>query len=69
MSNVEIYYNFRTFEDKTDQELFQVDVIPIEPKKKALTEKQKRKLNAKRPLRSLQSLENTSKVQDPIKKR
>lgn len=58
-----------TFEDKTDQELFQVDVISLEPKKKVLTEKQKRKLNALKPLRSLQVLENTSKVQDPIVKR
>ncbi|KAM7349283.1 ribosome biogenesis protein NOP53 [Cochliomyia hominivorax] len=59
-----------TFEDKTDQELFQVDVTPSEVnKKKLLTEKQKRKLNAKKPMRSFQSLENTSKVQDPIVKR
>ncbi|XP_065363319.1 ribosome biogenesis protein NOP53 [Calliphora vicina] len=59
-----------TFEDKADQELFQVDVTPSEAnKKKLLTEKQKRKLNAQKPMKSYQSLENTSKVQDPIKKR
>ncbi|XP_013109901.2 ribosome biogenesis protein NOP53 [Stomoxys calcitrans] len=58
-----------SFTEKADQELFKVDVIPAEPKKKILTEKQKRKLNAKKPLRSFQSLENTSKVQDPIVKR
>ncbi|XP_075158869.1 ribosome biogenesis protein NOP53 [Haematobia irritans] len=58
-----------SFEEKTDQELFKIDVTPTETKRKALTEKQKRKLNAKKSLRSLQSLENTSKVQDPIVKR
>ncbi|TMW53390.1 hypothetical protein DOY81_001512 [Sarcophaga bullata] len=58
-----------TFEDKTDQELFQVDVTPTESNKKILTEKQKRKLNAKKPMKSFQALENTSKVQDPIVKR
>ncbi|XP_037816979.1 ribosome biogenesis protein NOP53 [Lucilia sericata] len=59
-----------TFEDKADQELFQVDVAPSEAnKKKLLTEKQKRKLNAKKPMKSYQILENTSKVQDPIVKR
>ncbi|XP_061401807.1 ribosome biogenesis protein NOP53 [Musca vetustissima] len=59
-----------TFTEKKDEELFKIDVTPADAKKPtALTEKQKRKLNAKKPLRSLQVLENTSKVQDPIVKR
>lgn len=56
-----------TFTEKKDEELFQVDVqVPV---KKILSEKKKRKGNARRPLKSLQALENTSKVQDPIVKR
>ncbi|XP_005189217.2 ribosome biogenesis protein NOP53 [Musca domestica] len=59
-----------SFTEKKDEELFKIDVTPTDVKKPSvLTEKQKRKLNAKKPLRSLQALENTSKVQDPIVKR
>ncbi|XP_073829414.1 ribosome biogenesis protein NOP53 [Musca autumnalis] len=59
-----------SFTEKKDEELFKIDVTPADAKKPTvLTEKQKRKLNAKKPLRSWQALENTSKVQDPIVKR
>lgn len=59
-----------TFSEKKDEDLFQVDVSSsATPKKKVLSEKQKRKANALKPLRSLAALENTSKVQDPIVKR
>lgn len=59
-----------TFSEKKDEDLFEVDTSSSTlPKKKALTEKQKRKANALKPLKSLSGLENTSKVQDPIVKR
>ncbi|XP_011202330.1 ribosome biogenesis protein NOP53 [Bactrocera dorsalis] len=58
-----------SFAEKKDDELFMVDATPLKHKPAILTEKQKRKLNAKKPLRSLEALNNTSKVQDPIVKR
>ncbi|XP_055844086.1 ribosome biogenesis protein NOP53 [Episyrphus balteatus] len=59
-----------TFSEKKDEDLFQIDVSSsAKPKKKFLTEKQKRKANALKPLRTFAALENTSKVQDPIVKR
>ncbi|XP_053948354.1 ribosome biogenesis protein NOP53 [Anastrepha ludens] len=58
-----------SFTEKKDDELFIVDATPLKPKQTFLTAKQKRKLNAKKPLRSLEALNNTSKVQDPIAKR
>ncbi|XP_055911173.1 ribosome biogenesis protein NOP53 [Eupeodes corollae] len=58
------------FSEKKDEDLFQIDVSSTAPKKRQiLSEKQKRKANALKPLRSLAALENTSKVQDPIAKR
>ncbi|KAH8304726.1 hypothetical protein KR044_007262 [Drosophila immigrans] len=56
-----------TFKDKADEELFVVEGSPVKPA--LLSIKQKRKLNALKPMRSHQALENTSKVQDPIVKR
>ncbi|XP_037937276.1 ribosome biogenesis protein NOP53-like [Teleopsis dalmanni] len=58
-----------TVADKPDEELFILDGESVAQKRSALTEKQKRKVNAKKPLRSLNALINTSKVQDPIVKR
>ncbi|XP_036317980.1 ribosome biogenesis protein NOP53 [Rhagoletis pomonella] len=58
-----------SFAEKEDDELFMVDATPLKHKQVVITEKQKRKLNAKKPLRSLEALNNTSKVQDPIVKR
>ncbi|XP_030378739.1 ribosome biogenesis protein NOP53 [Scaptodrosophila lebanonensis] len=58
-----------TFADKKDADLFVVDATPQKVKPIILTPKEKRKLNAKKPMRSHQALENTSKVQDPIVKR
>jgi len=59
-----------TFTDKQDEDLFVLDTSADKPAKAAvLSVKQKRKLNAKKPMRSHQALENTSKVQDPIAKR
>lgn len=58
-----------SFAEKKDDELFTVDATPLKYKLAILTEKQKRKINAKKPLRSLEALNNTSKVQDPIVKR
>ncbi|KAH8235431.1 hypothetical protein KR032_000181 [Drosophila birchii] len=58
-----------TFADKKDEDLFVEDASPQKAKITALSVKQKRKLNAKKPMRSHQALENTSKVQDPIVKR
>ncbi|XP_004518860.1 ribosome biogenesis protein NOP53 [Ceratitis capitata] len=58
-----------SFAEKKDDELFMVDATPLKSKQIILTEKQRRKLNAKKPLRSLEALTNNSKVQDPIVKR
>ncbi|KAH8317053.1 hypothetical protein KR074_001263 [Drosophila pseudoananassae] len=58
-----------TFTDKQDKDLFVVDATPQKTKATLLSVKQKRKLNAKKPMRSYQALENTSKVEDPIVKR
>ncbi|KAH8414743.1 hypothetical protein KR215_001619 [Drosophila sulfurigaster] len=58
-----------TFKDKADDELFVVEGSPAKPALSLLSIKQKRKMNALKPMRSLQALENTSKVQDPIVKR
>ncbi|XP_016992867.2 ribosome biogenesis protein NOP53 [Drosophila takahashii] len=60
-----------TFTDKQDEDLFVLDASPEKSGKSAavLSVKQRRKLNAKRPMRTYQALENTSKVQDPIAKR
>jgi len=60
---------YRTFADKQDEDLFVVDSSLPKTKATVLSVKQKRKLNAKKPMRSYQALENTSKVQDPIAKR
>ncbi|KAH8303430.1 hypothetical protein KR059_010990 [Drosophila kikkawai] len=58
-----------TFADKKDEDLFVQDATPQKAKTTVLSVKQKRKLNAQKPMRSHQALENTSKVQDPIVKR
>ncbi|KAI8036185.1 ribosome biogenesis protein NOP53 [Drosophila gunungcola] len=59
-----------TFTDKQDEELFVLDASPQKTTKSTvLSVKQKRKLNAKKPMRSHQALVNTSRVQDPIAKR
>uniref|UniRef100_A0A1A9W8P5 Ribosome biogenesis protein NOP53 n=1 Tax=Glossina brevipalpis TaxID=37001 RepID=A0A1A9W8P5_9MUSC len=58
-----------TFSEKQNEDLFHIDVIATEPKRNLVTEKQIRKLNAKRPMKSWQTLENDSKVKDPIVKR
>ncbi|XP_016984720.1 ribosome biogenesis protein NOP53 [Drosophila rhopaloa] len=58
-----------TFTDKQDEDLFVLDASPQKTKATVLSVKQKRKLNAKKPMRSHQALENTSRVQDPIAKR
>lgn len=58
-----------TFTDKKDDDLFVVDSSPLKAAPVLLTIKQKRKLNALKPMRTYQALENTSKVQDPIVKR
>ncbi|TDG40654.1 hypothetical protein AWZ03_012926 [Drosophila navojoa] len=58
-----------TFTDKQNEDLFVVDASPLKTAPSQLTIKQKRKLNALKPMRSHQALENTSKVQDPIVKR
>lgn len=60
---------YSSFKEKEDDELFMVDATPLKHKQAVITERQKRKLNAKKPLRSLEALNNTSKVQDPIVKR
>ncbi|EDX02218.1 ribosome biogenesis protein NOP53 [Drosophila yakuba] len=58
-----------TFADKPDEDLFVVDSSLQKSKPTVLSVKQKRKLNAKKPMRTYQALENTSRVQDPIAKR
>ncbi|EDV99605.1 ribosome biogenesis protein NOP53 [Drosophila grimshawi] len=58
-----------TFTDKQNEDLFMVDSSPEKSAPSVQTVKQKRKLNALKPMRSHQALENTSKVQDPIVKR
>ncbi|XP_068151611.1 ribosome biogenesis protein NOP53 [Drosophila tropicalis] len=58
-----------TFKDKLDDDLFVLDTSTQKVKASLLTPKQKRKLNAKKPMRTHQVFENTSKVQDPIAKR
>ncbi|KAM8721356.1 hypothetical protein ACLKA7_007257 [Drosophila subpalustris] len=58
-----------TFTHKKDEDLFTVDSTPLKAVPQLLTIRQKRKLNALKPMRSHQALENTSKVQDPIVKR
>ncbi|XP_034109300.1 ribosome biogenesis protein NOP53 [Drosophila albomicans] len=58
-----------TFKDKADDELFVVEGSTAKPALSLLSIKQKRKMNALKPMRSLQALENTSKVEDPIVKR
>ncbi|XP_017042043.1 ribosome biogenesis protein NOP53 [Drosophila ficusphila] len=58
-----------TFTDKQDEDLFVLDSSPQKAKPTVLSVKQKRKLNAKKPMRTYQALENTSRVQDPIAKR
>lgn len=59
---------FRTFSDKPNDDLFQIDVA-YPAKKPRLSEMKKRKANALKPLKGFAALENTSKVQDPIVKR
>lgn len=46
-----------------------VDATPLKPAPTVLTAKQKRKLNALKPMRTYLAMENTSKVEDPIVKR
>uniref|UniRef100_A0A1A9VRU7 Ribosome biogenesis protein NOP53 n=1 Tax=Glossina austeni TaxID=7395 RepID=A0A1A9VRU7_GLOAU len=58
-----------TFSEKQNEDIFHIDVIAAESKRKLLTEKQKRKLNAIKPMKSWKDLENYSKVKDPIVKR
>ncbi|XP_017150837.1 ribosome biogenesis protein NOP53 [Drosophila miranda] len=58
-----------TFTEKQDEDLFVLDSTPLKAKPTVLSIKQKRKLNAKKPMRTFQPMENTSKVQDPIVKR
>lgn len=58
-----------TFTEKQDEELFVVDASPLKPAPTVLTAKQKRKLNALKPMRTYLAMENTSKVEDPIVKR
>ncbi|XP_030567398.1 ribosome biogenesis protein NOP53 [Drosophila novamexicana] len=58
-----------TFTDKQNEDLFVVDASPLKTAPSQLSVKKKRKLNALKPMRSHQALENTSKVQDPIVKR
>ncbi|ALC49639.1 CG1785 [Drosophila busckii] len=55
-----------TFEEKQDADLFTIDASPLKAPPSLLSIKQKRKLNAKKPMRTHLALENTSKVQDPI---
>ncbi|XP_067635903.1 ribosome biogenesis protein NOP53 [Eurosta solidaginis] len=57
-----------SYADKKDEDLFIEDTLS-KRKQPVITEKRKRKLNAQKPLRSLEALNNTSKVQDPIVKR
>uniref|UniRef100_A0A3F2Z4M6 Ribosome biogenesis protein NOP53 n=1 Tax=Glossina palpalis gambiensis TaxID=67801 RepID=A0A3F2Z4M6_9MUSC len=58
-----------TFSEKQNEDIFHIDVIATESKRKLNTEKQKRKLNAIKPMKSWKGLENYSKVEDPIVKR
>ncbi|KAH8416760.1 hypothetical protein KR222_003285 [Zaprionus bogoriensis] len=58
-----------TFSEKHNDELFVVDASPLKPAPTLLSAKQKRKLNALKPMRTYQAMVNTSKVEDPIVKR
>ncbi|KAH8387248.1 hypothetical protein KR093_005873 [Drosophila rubida] len=58
-----------SFKDKKDEELFVVESSPTKTAPALLSNKQKRKMNALKPMRTYQALVNTSKVQDPIAKR